>query len=449
MDSDLKDDKNSANDEAISSCAIFYERLPNQTDYKCPRGQCFFEASRARPIQKLVIGAARHLGHHIPDLSFFQKAELFYQHDTLVEARVYGHYAIGINDEGGLEVKDWTTPEKPLFTFNAKHGIRPDPSDKGKAYIAVFNRGIGALVRWNLSSQYGRERRSEADHLESRPAFRLRKEVQHDPEPLNRNEVSASEIRKRVQNLDPDSLYRVLLPEQPINAHELMSIKLSDPHRMLLYLVDKSRVEYDLAMLFARSQSCDRKLLDEFVALRGVTVEQAKVLWARQQLTEQAVFVRDTLAQLHEKNGKTLVDVFEQTLGQSLYQAAFAEWTPLYSKKLKDVKEIKKPLLRQEIESAKKRLGLPGRGRRSRTGKELKDLRASRERLIRDAVVKLSKEAKRLKKNVVVAEDMMTPQAVAAKIGKHVSTLYRWLRKYDLDFADIRNDGLRRAGFRT
>lgn len=449
MGEESKADESPSNSEAVSSCGVFCERRPDGTLYKCPRGQVFFNSDHAGPIQKLVLGAARNMGHHVPDLSLFERAELFYKEGVLAGVRICGQYAVGVNEEGGLEVRDWATPERPKFTFTGKRGIKPDPSDGGESYVAVLNKGLGAMVRWDLSSQYGREVWSEADEARHLQQFLLVSgQDQPRPEGINPHEVSTAEIRDRIRGVEPESLHRALLPEPLANARELLAVKVSDSHRALIYLIDKSRVEYDLAMIYALAQHCDRQQLEGLAGARGLTLERAKVVWVRGRLTEQAVFVRECVEEIHERNGKTLQDVFSNTLGVGVYQSAFADWVPLSSVKVKDAKEVKAPLLRREIESAKMRLGFPGRGRRRRTDKERKDLRATRERAIREAVTSLCEEAKAERMNEVEAEDMLTPAAVAGRMEKHVSTLYRWLSSSGLDFDAVRNDCLRRAGFR-
>lgn len=436
--------------EAISSCVVFCERQPDGTLYKHPRGQVFFNFDHARPIQRLVLGAARHIGHHVPDLSLFERAELFYREGVLTGTRIYGQYAVGVNDEGGLEVRDWATPEKPKFSFTGKRGIKPDPSDGGESYVAVLNKGVGTMVRWDLSSQYGSGVWSEADEARHLHQFLLMSGADKPrPEGVNPNEMSAAEIRDKIRGLEPESLHRTLLPEPLGISRELLAVKASDSHRALIYLIDKSRVEYDLAMIYALAQRCDRQQLEELALARGLPYESAKVVWVRGRLTEQAVFVRENIEQIYERNGKTLQDVMNNTLGVGIYQSALADWVPLNSVKMKDAKEMKTPLLRREVESAKMRLGFPGRGRRRRTDKERKDLRATREREIREAVTAICAEAKAKEMNVMEAEDMLTPATVAERMGKHVSTLYRWLSSSGLDFDAVRNDCLRRSGFRA
>ena len=433
-------------DEAIASGVTFYERLPDRTARKRPHGQFFFQQEGAELVRRLVLGAAHHLGHRVPSLSFFDRAELFYRDGALAEVRIDGEYVVGMNNVGEVVKNPWSTPEGPKFTVSGEHGIVMNPSDEGGAYIAVLNKSIGTLVRWDLSAQYGPEDLTAEDITRRHFMFPTPEEVNLDLDDSTSLRIPGTpEIRRRVRYLQADSLHLALLPEIPAGAGELLVVKASDEHRMLLYIAGKARVEYELARIYALKQSCTQEQLEEFAAASGRSVEEAKVLWVRQGLSEQVAFVRDGLEAIHEMNDKVLWDAFETTHGSSLYEAVFANWIPLRSVKKEKPEAILEPVIRQVTNNLKKSLGARGRGRSRRTIKEKAEVCAERERAIRNAVLKVCETAKKAKADVVAAEDLMTPPAVAKKMKRSAATLYRWLGACDLDFEQIKGDCLRQV----
>lgn len=443
---DPRQDGPETGDEAITSGVIFYERLRDKAVRKCPHGQFFFQQEGAELVRKLVLGAAHHLGHPMPSLSFFERAELFYMDGVLAEVRVAGEYVVGMNKGGEVVKSPWSTPEGPKFTVSGEHGIVMNSSDEDGAYVAVLNKSVGVLVRWDLSAQYGREELTAEDFTRRRFMFLTSEEVNLDLDDSTSLRIPGTpEIRRRVRYLQADSLHLALLPQIPAGAGELLVVKASDEHRMLLYIAGKARVEYELARIYALKQSCTQEQLEEFAAASGRSVEEAKVLWVRQGLSEQVAFVRDGLEAIHEMNDKVLWDAFETTHGSSLYEAVFANWIPLRSVKKEKPETILEPVIRQVTNNLKKSLGARGRGRSRRTIKEKAEVCAERERAIRNAVLKVCETAKKAKADVVAAEDLMTPPAVAKKMKRSASTLYRWLGACELDFEQIKGDCLRQV----
>lgn len=443
---DPRQDGPETGDEAITSGVIFYERLRDKAVRKCPHGQTFFQQEGAELVRKLVLGAAHHLGHPVPSLSFFERAELFYMDGVLAEVRVAGEYVIGMNKEGEVEKRAWSTPEGPKFTVSGEQGIVMSPSDEGGAYVAVLNKSVGTLIRWDLSAQYGREELTAEDITRRRFMFPTSEAVNLDSDDSTSLRIPGTpEIRRRVRDLEADSLHLALLPEAPAGAGELLVVKASDEHRMLLYIAGKARVEYELARTYALKQSCTQEQLEEFAAASGRSVEEAKVLWVRQGFSEQAAFVRDGLEAIHEMNDNVLWDAFETTHGSGLYEAVFANWIPLRSVKNEKPEAILEPVIRQVTKNFKKSVGARGRGRSKRTAKETSEVLATRERELRAAVMKVCEAARNSGANVVAAEDMVTPPAVADELDVHVATLHKWRRDCGLVFADIKRDCLRRV----
>lgn len=368
-------DEGALGDSAISSGVIFYERLPDGTQRKCPRGQIFIRSDHARPIRRLVLQAARHLGWHVPSVSAFDRAELFYRNDALIEMRVDGKYVAGMNEGGGIEIGYWSTPEAPEFTNSGRYSIRMNPADEAKPYVAVINRSIGIVVSWDLSSQYTLDELTEADAAGCRLTFPLSEWVsENDPDGSDLEVVSASAIKEERRWLKAKSFFKTLLPEPRFGLNELLIVDAGNKHRLSIYVVDKAEVESELIMT------------DLVPAVSTMTIN--------------------------------LDDVkFESRIPHRIFYRR------------------------------RKSRGIPGRGRPMLTSKEYEEVRASRERAIRKAVMTLCAEAKKSRKNVLAAEDILTPAAVAKELGKHVSTLYRWLDRYNLDFDHIVNECLRRGIF--
>lgn len=444
-----RDRKGSPSNKAIALSVIFYEYSPDKIPYTIPKGQFLFEPDKARLIQELVIQAAQSLDYDIPPVSFFERSEMFYQDDALIRVRISGKYAVGTNLLGELEVKDWCIPEKPKFTFSKEHGLKLARIDKGKSYIIVLNRSNGTMVWWDFSAQYGHEKYAENDDTRPRLKFLICKEArQTKSESPFPKRVLTAEIKKKVRDLETHSLHLALVPQAPVDSRELLMIKISDPHRLLIYLIDKARVEYDLALRFAQSQRCTQLLIEQCVNERRLSLDQAKLLWVRKLLTEQTVFVRESVESIHEQNWKVLEDVFEISLGGSVYDMMLAEWIPLGHIKEKNPNELKKPILDQEVKKARTRLGMRGKGRIKRTMKEQKGVENNRESKIRNAINDLCTAVEVSKVNVVIAEDMVTPEAVAKRLGMSVKNLYRWLNGCGLKFENLRSQYLEAAGYR-
>jgi hypothetical protein len=362
-------------DSAISSGVIFYERLPDGTQCKCPRGQIFLGSDHARPIRRLVLHAARHLGWQVPSMSAFDRAELFYRNDALVEMRVDGKYVERMNEGGGIEIGYWSTPEAPEFTYSGGHSIRMNPADEAKSYVAVINRSIGIVVNWDLSSQYALDELTEADAAGSRFIFPLSEWVnQNGPGGSSPKVVSASAIKEERRWLSAKYFLKTLLPEPRLGSNELLMVDAGDKHRLSIYVVDKAEIKSELIMTG----------LVPAVPVRAIKVDDVK----SKEYTPHRIFYR-----------------------------------------------------------RRKSRGIPDRGRPARTNKEYEGVRANREQEIKRAVMILCAEAKKSRKNVLAVEDILTPAAVAKELGKHLSTLYRWLDRYNLDFDDIVNECLRRKVF--
>jgi hypothetical protein len=308
-------------------------------------------------------------------VSAFDRAELFYRNDALIEMRVDGKYVVGMNEGGGIEIGYWSTPEAPKFTHSGGHSIQMNPADEAKSYVAVINRSIGIIVSWNLSSQYAPDELTEADAASCRLTFPLSEWVnQNGPGGPSPEVTSASAIKEERRRVRAKSLFKTLLPKPPVGLNELLLVDVGDEHRLTIYMVDKAEVESELMMTG----------LVPAVSMRTI--------------------------------------------------------------KMNDVKPKKWTLHRIFYRRLKSR-GIPGRGRPMRTNKEYEEVRASREQAIRGAVMRLCAEAKKSRENALTVEDILSPAEVAKELGKHISTLYRWLDRYNLDFDQIVNECLRRAVF--
>lgn len=361
--------------EAIASGIIFYERLPDGTQYKCPRGQISLGSEHASPIRRLILQAAQHLGWQVPSVSAFDRAELFYQDDALIEMRVDGKYVVEMNEGGGIEIGYWSTPEAPKFTHSGGNNIRMNPADTAKSYVAVINRSIGIVVNWDLSSQYALDELAQAGATGCRLTFPLSELVdQNRPGVSSPGGMSASAIQEEKRWLKAKSFFKTLLPKPPVGLNELLMVDVGEMHRLSIYVVDKAEVESELMMTG----------LVPAVSMRTI--------------------------------------------------------------KMNDVKPKKRTPPRIFYRRRKNR-GIPGRGRPMRTNKEYEEVRASREQAIRGAVMRLCAEAKKSRENALTVEDILTPATVAKELGKHISTVYRWLDRYNLDFEHIVNECLRRAVF--
>src|ERR1041384_979015 len=141
--------KSNSRKKAISPCVIFCERFDDKTTYKLPKGRRFFPTERARPILELVYQAAKYLGHDFPNLSFVKRSELFYQDDALVEMRVSGTCAVGVNHKDELLVEEWFIPAAPKFSLGKNLKLKVDQADLGRAYIAVLHAASGTMVWWD------------------------------------------------------------------------------------------------------------------------------------------------------------------------------------------------------------------------------------------------------------------------------------------------------------
>ena len=429
---------------AIASGVVFCELLPDESVHKRPVGQYFFREDSAKLLRGLVLDAARYLGQHVPDLATFDRAELFYRDGVLAGARVSGRYAVGANGRNEIEWRDWSTPEPPKFTFANGHDIEVDPSDPGGGYVAVSNTNAGVLVKWDLSTQYVRGKQTAKDRSRQGYRFLFPEKVNINPDLLTSLKVpGTSAIINMVWNLEPESFPSLFLPKPPVNSGKLLIVKVSDDHRMLLYLADQTRVEYDLALTYALNTTCSQEKLAEFAAERGLTPEEAKVVWVRRGFSEQAVFVREGLEVIGERNDMALRDVFETTLGSTLYQGVMTNWLPLRRGKKEKPVVMLQPILRQELRNLKKAVGTRGRGRRKLTAEEKAELREKHEIKILFAVMDVCKAARKSGADEFKAEDMVTKGTVARKMRKSVSTLYRWLNDSGLDFDRIKSDSLR------
>ncbi len=438
---------NTSGEKAVSPCVIFYKRLDDNSAYKLPKGRMLLPADRDRPILELVYQAADHLGHNFPNLSFVKRAELFYQDGILVEMRVSGKSAIGVNHKDELQVEEWFTPVEPKFSLGQKLKLKMASADVGRAYIAVLHAASGTMVWWDLSTQYRYEKLSDIE--EARPGAKILLQPEQSPGKAQRllstGAISTSEIRKRVSKLEAETLTQALIPEPPIGDKEFLAIKISEPHKLLVHIVDRDWVEYKLALRYAQGQMCNQHLLEEFATNRGLSLEQAKVTWVHNMLSEQAVFVRESVENIHEQNWEVIRDVFDLTLSEGVYDKALADWVPVRSVKEKDSNELKKPLLKMEIEQAKTRLGMRGKGRAKMAVDERRHVRNERTATIKKAVMDVCLAAKKSRKSVLTAEDYVNTPAVAEKLKKSVSTLYRWLEACGLIFEDLRSDALKKV----
>jgi hypothetical protein len=446
--------KKSSVKKATSPCQIFYERLDGEPAYKLPKGQRFFSPERERPVLKLVYQAAKDLGHNFPSLSFVKRAELFYHDDALVEMRVSGQCAVGTNHKDELLLEEWFTPAGPKFSLGQKLKLKMARADAGRSYIIVVRADSGTMVWWDLSTQYRYEELSEAEEAQPRPKILLQPEEPPSEAKrlLSTGEMPTSEIRERVSKLEAETLTQVLIPEPPIGTKEIFWIKLGEPHRLLVHIVDKAWVEYKLAIRYAQSRRCDQRLLEELATNRGLSLDQAKIALVRNMLSEQIVFVQESIENIQEQNWEVLKDIFDLSLNDSVYEMALADWVPLGSVwfplgsiKEKDSDELKKPILKMEIEQAKARLGMRGKGRIKMTFDERGQVGNERTAMIKKAVKDACLAAKDSGKNEFAAEDYVTPAEVAKKIQKSVSTLYRWLESCNLIFEDLRSEALQKV----
>jgi len=439
--------KNQSGKKAISPCVIFYKRLDDNSAYKLPKGRMLLPADRDRPILELVYQAAEHLGHNFPNLSFVKRAELFYHDDALAEMRVSGRSAIGVNHKDELQLEEWFTPVEPKFSHGQNLKLKMASADAGRAYIVVLHAASGTMVWWDLSTQYRYEKLSDIEEAQPRPKILLQPEqLPGKAEKLiSTGETSTSEIRKRVSKLEAETLTQALIPKPPIGNKEFLAIKISEPHKLLVHIVDRAWVEYKLALCYAHGQRCNQQLLEEFATNRGLSLDQAKVTWVHNMLSEQAVFVRENVENIHEQNWEVLRDVFDQSLSEGVYDKALADWVPVKSIKEKDSNELKKPLLKMEIELARTRLGMRGKGRTKMALDERRRVGNERAAVIKKAVMDVCLAAKKSRKNELTAEDYVNKSAVAKKIKISVSTLYRWLKGCDLIFENLRSDALRKV----
>ncbi|MCA1615155.1 MAG: hypothetical protein LC800_13680 [Acidobacteria bacterium] len=255
--------------EAIASCVIFYERRKDKKLFTCPRGRVFFKPVQMRPLIALVRLAAEHLGFRLPVPSFIERAELLYRNDTLTEVRACGKYVAGLDSSDKPVLRKWHTPVEPKFSLDHGVNLRPGLRDINKSYIAVLNKRQGAGVWWDLSSQYPRKVFAEGDDRH-RFKFLVRREApRSEVADLFPEAVDTAEVRESVKGLGPEALYRALMPHVPSDSSELLAVKISDPHRILIYLVDKTYVEYQLAARHALKQGCDEKVLADLVVRHG------------------------------------------------------------------------------------------------------------------------------------------------------------------------------------
>jgi hypothetical protein len=430
---------------AIASGVVFCELLPDESIHKRPVGQYFFREDSAKLLRGLVLDAARHVGQLVPSLATFDRAELFYRDGVLAGTRVSGKYAVGANRGNKIEWRDWSTPEAPKFTFSNERDIGVNPSDAGRAYIAVSNTNTGVLVKWDLSTQYVRGKQTAKDRSRQGYTFLFPEKVNIDPDLLTSLKVpGTTAIINMVRHLEPESLPSLFLPKPPTNSGKLLMVKVSDDHRMLLYLADHARVEYDLARTYALSKTCSQEKLAECAAEGDLTPEQAKVVWVRRGFSEQAVFVREGLEEIGERNDVALRDVFETTLGSTLYQGVLTNWIPRGLWKKEKPVVMMQPILRQELRNLKKAVGTRGRGRRRQTAEEKTELREKHEIEILFAVMKVCEAARTSGADEFDAEDLVTKDTVAKEMRKSVATLYRWLNDSRLDFDRIKSNSLRR-----
>ena len=186
------------------------------------------------------------------------------------------------------------------------------------------------------------------------------------------------------------------------------------------------------------------KVLADLADARGLSREQAKVLWARTRLTEQAVLVRECVETVHEKTYQTLRDTFDTIVGDNVYEAVLADWTPLSGGRAQNAEVIKISLLKKEQDERKKQLGLRRPGRPSRALTECEKMMEERKGRIVRAMMTIRRSVKNARVREDDVEDLITPSAVATELKVSVSTLYRWLHDCALRFESVRDDVLTR-----
>lgn len=228
------------------SGVIFYHHLLDGTRYKWACGQIFLSSEHAQPIRRLVLDAARRLGHRVPSISAFDRAELLFRDQTLVEMRADGKCVVGMNNGGGIEIGYWSTPETPKFTRKGRHIVLTNTADKGNAYIVVVNMISGVIVSWDLSTQYNSGELAAADEVGRYITISMSAGVDEEGDDNSiTGGFSAKAVAEERQRRKAKTIFTNLSPKQSLGPDELLVVNASDKQRLWIYLVNAAEFAYE------------------------------------------------------------------------------------------------------------------------------------------------------------------------------------------------------------
>jgi hypothetical protein len=418
----------------------FYDPAEPRRDRVYKRGGCLLGAEQRvgrLALLRLVLAAARHLNHDVPDLFTPDSAEVFYAEHGLEEVRLEGRCVMGVDLDGEICYEPVTIGAKVGFTPGGDGRIVLSPGDERREHLAVRRKGGALWVSWDVMRDVSGPQKPGAAYALIMIEFSLGGADGAGGAGANRIDAGTLfQEEADLRGVGGDGLKKRLLLPEPVEMRSPRAIRLSGELRMLTYVYEEDQARRHLAQYYAMSADFSDHEIRAVAREMSVPFDRAKAMLFLKHRQDRDAFVEKSLRGYHESAVRLLEDVFVRRLTRELNSIALAQWDNPDLRFSKTPEEIRKELRQELNEETGRRLGLPGRrrqpGTHPRMGREkVSARRAGRLWQIRAAMAEIfSRKLSGRKiddRALSTAEDAVTQAAVLRELKIDRKTLNRWL----------------------